>query len=417
MVVVEYLWPFDSTFRDTSITFNGTPFNSPTFSPSAITGYGSSLSLVASSSQYASIDHPFLKLHDQSWTFEAWIRLASTVSWLDYPILQQREYPGKDKALHLVVQNYKLLLGFYSDDLLGTTSLAASRWYHTAFMFDTVSRNQSVYLDGVLDGSRIADSSYLGTAGVLNIGFSNWTTYSHYFDGVIDQLAFTNRTKTSQEILRDATLTLSFSFDGNSIHDEGPLRINGSIEGSTSFVSGRRNQALQINNVSDSYFTVQGLVLLGRHNQSYSFTIWIKPAVQHRGSIIHLSSFSNGTGWCAPMIGMTNTSRLTTTSWDGAVIKITGRVVPANSWTHAVVTYSPASGLRLYVNGTLSNSSMPFSFQASGTPNYLFVGSPRAGIGCRSLFDINGQYSGAVDELQVYSRELTANEIHTLANL
>ena len=415
-MIVEYLWPFDSTLQDTTTTFNGASFNSPTFSSLTITGYGSSLSLVASSNQYASIDHPYLKLYDQSWTFEAWIHLAVEINGTDYPIFQQREYSEKDKALHLVVRDYKLLLGFYSDDLPGVTNLTASRWYHTAFMFDTITRNQSVYLNGVLDGSRIADSSYLGTAGVLNIGFSNWTTYSHYFDGVIDQLSFINRTKTSQEILRDATLTLSFSFDGNSILDEGPLCINGSLGGSTSFVSGRRDQALQINNASDSYFTVQGLVLLGRHNQSYSFTIWIKPAVQHRGSIIHLSSFSNGTEWCIPMLGMTNTSRLITTSWDGGVMKVTGPVVPVNSWTHAVVTYSPTSGLRLYVNGTLSNSSMPFSFQASGTPNYLFVGSPRAGIGCRSLFDINGQYSGAVDELQVYSRELTADDIHTLVN-
>ena len=116
------------------------------------------------------------------------------------------------------------------------------------------------------------------------------------------------------------------------------------------------------------------------------------------------------------MIGLTNTSQLVTTSWNGTILKVLGPVIPVNSWTHAAVTYSRTSGLRLYSNGSLCNSTSAFSFDASGTPNYLAIGSPRAGIGCRSLFDINGQYSGAVDELRVYSRELTAGDIQALSN-
>ena len=98
-----------------------------------------------------------------------------------------------------------------------------------------------------------------------------------------------------------------------------------------------------------------------------------------------------------------------------AAVLVTGPVIPTNSWTHAAVTYSLAHGLRLYANGSLSNFSSPFSFNASGTPNYLLVGSPRADM-YASWSDINGQYSGAVDELQVYSRELSASEISISAN-
>ena len=367
-------------------------------------------------SQAVSIDQPYLHLYDQSWTFEAWLYLPTFASGFSYPILQQRDSDTMDKALHLVVRYGKLYLGFYSDDLFGVTNLTASRWYHTAFVFDTVTLNQSVYLDGLLDSSRIAFSSYLGTVGVLNIGVNYWMGYSDYFDGLIDQLSFTNRSRTSQEILRDATLTLSFSFDGNPIIDDGPLKINASLAGSTSFVPGRRGQALQIDNATDSYLTVQGLVLLGRVDQSYSFSIWIRPASQQRATLIRMSSLSNGTGWCVPIIGLTNTSQLTTTSWSGTPITVMGPAVPANSWTHAAVTYSLANGLRLYANGSLSSVSSPFSFQASGTPNYLFVGSPRSAISFPWWCDSDGQYSGAVDELQVYSRELYAGDILQLAN-
>ena len=47
---------------------------------------------------------------------------------------------------------------------------------------------------------------------------------------------------------------------------------------------------------------------------------------------------------------------------------------------------------------------------------YLLIGSPNLGVTCGSALNVNGQYSGAVDEFQVYSRELTIIDIATLAN-
>ena len=414
--IVEYHWSFDSTFQDASSTFNGTPVNNASFSTSTITGYGSSLSITASLNQSVLFDQPILKLINESWTLDVWINLAAGMTGADYAILAQCEVETTDKCLHLLVRNQTLFLGFFNDDLCGTINLTASRWYHTAFVYDAVTRNQSLYLDGTLDASRTANSSYLGVSGNFSIGAVSLPAYCYFFNGLIDQLSFTNRTKTPDEILRDATLTLSVSFEGNSTFDEGPLGINGSLAGSTSFVLGRRGQALHIGNVSDSYFTVQGLVLLGRDNQPYSFSIWIKPAMQQNASIIHMSSLSNGTGWCVPMIGLTSTNQLVAISWDGALVKVSGPVVPTNSWTHVVSTYSPTHDLRLYTNGSLWNASVACSFNASGTPNHLFIGSPRAGINCGSLAGITGQYSGAVDELQVFSRELSSADILQLAN-
>ena len=227
----EYLWPFDSTLRDTSSTFNGTPTNDPTFSNSTITGYGSSLSLQASLRQSVSIAQPFLPLFNRSWTFEVWIYLSNVDGWSQYPIVEQCESRAKDLCLHLVVREKKIRLGFYDDDVDSKTEPLASRWYHIAFTFEIGTRNQSIYLDGVLDKSRKADNAYLGTSGALTIGkYQGWAGLVgiiHYFDGLIDQLSFFNRFKTSQEILRDATLTLHVAFDGSSIHDQGPLSING----------------------------------------------------------------------------------------------------------------------------------------------------------------------------------------------
>ena len=345
-----------------------------------------------------------------------WIYIADVITPQDIPIVAQCQSLALSRCLHLVVRNTNLYFGFYFDDLQGVTNLTASRWYHTAFVFDFATNEQSVYLDGVVDATCIASGPYQGVDGSVTIGTNFVTTNDRYFNGLMDQFYFVNRSKTSNEILRDATLTAYFSFDGNSIRDQGPLSINGSVAGNTSFVAGRQAEALQILDVPDSYLTVQGLVLLGRNDQSYSFSIWINPTVLRKSSIIHLSSLPNGTGWCMPMIGLSNTSRLITASWGGVFVQVTGRVVPANTWTHVVATYSLLSGLCLYVNGTLSNVSTPFSFQASGTQNYLYIWNPLADIHCGSLPEMSGKYAGAIDELRVYSRELSAGDILALAN-
>ena len=366
--------------------------------------------------QSVSIAQPFLPLFNRSWTFEAWIYLPAVVNATDYPILGQCASELSDRCLHVVVRYSKLRFGFYADDLDSVPNLKAARWYHTAFVFDSVSNTQSIYLDGILVATRQANSSYKGTSGPLNIGTNIWSGWATYFNGLIDQLSFMNRSKTSQEILRDATLTLYVSFDSNSIFDEGPLSISGSVAGSTSFVSGRQGQALQVTNVSGSYFAVQGLVLLGRTNQSYSFSIWIKPATIHKSTVIHMSATPDDTGWRLPIVGLSNTNQLVTTSWDGVGVEVRGPVILANSWTHAAVTYSLTNGLRLYTNGSLCNSSSPFSFHGSEVPNYLSVGSSRAAVVASWGLDVTGQYSGVVDELRVYSRELSGCEINILAN-
>ena len=366
--------------------------------------------------QSVSFAQPFLELSNRSWTFEAWIYLFHIQSLIEYPIAGQCEYIATDKCMHLVVRTGKLYLGFLSNDLFGATDLNVSTWYHTAFVFDSPTKNQSIYLNGVLDASREANNSYQGIGCPLDIGKNDWSNAHYYFNGLIDQFSYTTRSKASGEILRDATLTLSVSFDSNSTFDEGPLAINGSLVGNTSFVAGQRGQALQIDNVTDSYFTVQGLVLLGTNNQSYSFSIWIKPAIIKKSSIIHMSDHADGTGWSLPIISLTNNGELITVAWNGGSTIIMGPPILANMWTYVAVTYSSTNGLRLYVNGTLFNSSLPYSFVGSGHSNYLLVGSSRLANTLVGWSNIIGQYSGAVDELRVYSRELTASDIIALAN-
>ena len=413
---MEYLWPFDSTFQDLSGTFNTVPQNGSNFSSKSITGYGSSLSLSSSLAQCLLILNPQLNLYDQSWTFEAWIYPTNLSDTRDFAIVGQCKRSSDHECLHLVIRSQKLYLGLYADDTLGNTVLTTFRWYHVAFVFDCDTRTKSVYLDGVLDGSGPASRCFQGYNQSSTFGRSLAYGMDQYFDGLIDQLSYTTRAKTPEEILRDATLVVSFSFDNNSIFDRGPLRINGSLIGNTSFVPGRVGQALEIRNANASGFQVQGLVLLGTSNRPYSFAIWIRPSSQQGSVIIHTSSTPDFTGWYIPLLGLTNTSRLMTYSLNGNTTGVSTYLTLINIWTHAAVTYSRTTGLRLYVNGTLLSASAPFAFTSPETPMYLLVGRTNSYVGCREAFSLCGSYSGAVDEFRLYSRELSAGDVAALAN-
>ena len=410
---VEYLWTFDSTFQDVSGTFNAISGNGPNFSSTSITGYGSSLSLSSSLQQSLNYPSPRLNLYNRSWTFEAWIYPTVVLVPGQHAIVAQCDVVTVDTCLQILIRDQKLSYSQNTNDANGVTNLKASRWYHVGFTFDCDTRRISIYLDGVLDGSGQLTRCFQGFNQSLTIGVLPWGSH---FDGLIDELSYTNRTKSAEEILRDATLVAHFSFDNNSTYDRGPLRISSSLVGNTTFVAGRVGQALEIQNVNQSYLKVQGLVLLGTLDRSYSVSIWIRPNFQHEAVIIHVSSLADGRGWYLPFLRITDTYQLRSYSWNGTGIWVTGPVVQSNNWTHAAVTYSASSGLKLYVNSTLRDTSTPFSYNASGVPMYLFVGSPVSGIGLGMANNNSDQYYGAVDEFRVYSRELTAVDVAGLAN-
>ena len=105
---------------------------------------------------------------------------------------------------------------------------------------------------------------------------------------------------------------------------KGPLRINGSLVANSTFVSGRVGQALEIKNVNRSTFELHGLVLLGVSSRSHSFSVWIRPYVQQKSTIIHVSGQTNGTGWCLPILGLTSTRQLMSYTYNGTVFALMG---------------------------------------------------------------------------------------------
>lgn len=91
-------------------------------------------------------------------------------------------------------------------------------------------------------------------------------------------------------------------------------------------------------------------------------------------------------------------------------------VIQLNTWTHMVQTYSPTNGQSLYVNGilytTLSNATI---YTASGVQNYVTIGNLLNVTSCYNPGILQTPIQGIIDELRIYSRELSSTDACPLA--
>lgn len=165
-----------------------------------------------------------------------------------------------------------------------------------------------------------------------------------------------------------------------------------------------------------------GFVLLGVSNYPYSISIWVRPTTTNGSTLVHLSTTVTGQGWCVDLMGFSATGQIIITGWGASNQQVVGPILPINTWTHVVDTFSVANGHRLYVNGTFIGSTGSMTYVASNQVNILTLGNPlqgtltSAGGTCTAQSIVPGVYLGSIDEFRVYSRELNTTDIFTLAN-
>ena len=253
----------------------------------------------------------------------------------------------------------------------------------------------------------------------MTIGTNAVRAPNNYFDGYLDSIFYFSRAKNASEVLYDATVVAYLSFDGNTLIDSGPLSINGTGTNYSYASSGRVGNALSLPSLP-SYVQITGLRRISTSSWPYSVAIWIYPTSLAGGTIMHLSSRTDGAlagALCLAIMGLTSSGQIAINSWNGGNVPITGPVVPLNAWTHVMATYSSTNGERLYVNGSLSSLVGAYNyFSGFGIPMTITLGSSLLGTTCPTGTIQMGQFYGSLDEFYVYARELTASEASALAN-
>ena len=138
--------------------------------------------------------------------------------------------PLTSLCMYLMVRQNRTYFAFFNNDCWGSTTLGINQWYHFAFVYDYSALTQYIYLNGVLECTHSSSDPFLATTGAFTIGAINNTgaaTPNYFWTGYIDQMSYVSKAKTPAEILADATLVASYSFEGGSFLDSGSNGING----------------------------------------------------------------------------------------------------------------------------------------------------------------------------------------------
>ena len=154
------------------------------------------------------------------------------------------------------------------------------------------------------------------------------------------------------------------------------------------------------------------------HKGTVAFSLTQSPTsfIQTLSTCFIVSRNDSAVGWCISVLGLSVSNQIIGQNWNGVEVSVTGPVLPLNTWTHLVTSYSPSTGLSLWVNGTRVASPVPLRIAAPDAPLFLTLGTRvPSSWRCANGSIQGGQFYGMMDELRVYSRELNASEICSLA--
>jgi hypothetical protein len=302
-------------------------------------------------------------------------------------------------------------------------SVFDGNWHHVAGTYDGAAVH--LFLDGVEQGTATP------TSGALKYGLATTNdlfvaTYNDGpgcflpYHGAIDEARIWNRSLGANEILASAQSGLHGLWHFNqaagslTTADSSGYNNTGTLHNGATFasgVSGNFGKALTLDGVDDfvnvpnnstlappNAITVEGWI----NPSAYKFY----PAIVEKGNVGTCAEsydlfLDNSSGTVDFLV---NTNGLCT----GRGI-ISGGNAPLNAWTHVAGTYDGAM-VKLYVGGTLV-ANVPHTGTIFATPGDVLIGKAlRTGSGFSDSF-----FGGSIDELHVWARALSADEVKFLA--
>ncbi|CAF1465711.1 unnamed protein product, partial [Adineta steineri] len=444
----DILWSFDcenaNNDRSNTSQYNGIGINSPGYVNHDYSGQNAALWLDHYKKQYINISQP-IDYTMKSLAISAWIRLFLKPGLQYGTILSQcgisnntanclRCEVRKDGGLNNMIMYFEL----NGKTVIGSSPIAISQWQHVAFVFNNKTMRQSIYLNGRLDNEIEATGlvSQMDFQTTPIIGTHD-RSFENFYSGIIDQLTFSFRAKSAGEILDEATLLVHYQFNSSAqvYNDSGP---NG-ILGKGSNVSFDASSSSLLLDTYSSYYRSSNL-LLGSNvtSYSYSFSMWLtilsKISIGMRIPLVRLSVVTptTGTETCLAILRIDATDFVLTQypRPSSSVIFTYNNTIKENNPFHVAVTYNDSNTtLSLYINGNVVGSSNVSSVSSLvNTENHviLTIGHTNDSPSFLDLCNVYLGYDvlyhyisfiGMVDDVRLYSRVLTADEIKTFVSI
>src|SRR3989344_5328974 len=320
----------------------------------------------------------------------------------------------------------------------GTATFVASanvlesyKWTHVAGTVDKQSGYIRIYINGVLKSSSYSasmpSSTFFDPPGSINIGGGSG---GFKFNGLIDDVRIYNRALSPDEIKRlyniGATTKFNVSkrqdpslnqglvglwtFDapdmaGVTAYDRSGNNNNGTLTNGVKNAIGKIGQATSFDGVND-YVSIPASQNFAMANMTISMWIKANDFTQWRGLLyIYESAYTDY------LILRNNGSGLEFIIEDNDIAKVSANTpsLSTGSWIH-IVFVQDGTNWKFYLNGsssTLSGTNSGYS------TNHLTVNVVRIGYSSWA----SEYFSGLIDDVRVYNRALSPDEIKRLYNM
>jgi len=293
-----------------------------------------------------------------------------------------------------------------------------NEWHHIACVKNGWSHYE-LYLDGVSKGTDTTTLTESSAVNNIGIGDTKYGTSHFYFPGEIAEVKTFNRSLNANEIANEYAhnkkgdgLIAYWNFDdtnstGNGVidlagNDHNCLLINGANTGAWGLWD---SNALFLDGDNDwvDCGSDPELSFDKDQNYTYIFNAFIGPTTMGDTSYPTLISdeTSNATGWDIYYFNTTNNFSFYN---DGTSIGSTFFTLDQNnSWYHIAVTFLEGAGdamtVKMYLDGVLKNTITQNFTSSLGNLQFGAYQTPA------------GFLDGAIDEVKIYNRVLTAAEI------
>ncbi len=286
----------------------------------------------------------------------------------------------------------------------------AGDWVHLTGVYDAVTKEMRIYVNGELGN----DQKYLyqGTdwtaSGPLVIGRDKYTgVETDFWPGSVDEVRTYSRVLSADEIKtavgQNRVSAGSWKLDGN-VNDSSGRGLTGTWSGTPAYTEGQSenpdaaDQALQLtgSNGVEAPNAVNS-------TESYSVSAWVKPD-KDKDCVCTVVSQDFGD---TPAFTLSGTAD---GKWklSGTTASAVAGQIQAGVWTHLTGAYNkPRQQLELYVNGALVATAKNATPQNNN--GKLQIGQAKKGSA------YGDRFAGAIDDVQVYSRALFADEVRVMA--
>jgi hypothetical protein len=220
--------------------------------------------------------------------------------------------------------------------------------------------------------------------------------------------SFTNKSNTDTNNPVEG-LVAYYPFNGNA-NDESGNSNNGTINSATLTQDryGNSNSAYSFNGYSSSIIIPASILI--NFSGNFSISAWIKPKVgqgeYNSGAAPILGRFgSTGTNASSYELAIKQSGYIMTGTYDGSsgTYITSSNSLISDSWAH-VAMVRVGTMVRIYINGNLDIEQ--YSVKPQSSTFNLIIGAYTGVI---------GHYCGVVDDIKIYNKALTGDEIKALA--